>query len=104
MFNADPGTQKYLGQRVTGLDEDDWNTNKFIYMKEILLAKYSQHQDLQAALHSTGNRTIAEANARDDVFAIGLPITHKDVLNPAAWRGQNRLGKVLMEVRHELSH
>ena len=50
MFNADPGTQKYLGQRVSGLAEEDWNNKKFTYMKEILLAKYSQHQDLLDAL------------------------------------------------------
>ena len=103
MFNADPSTQKYLGQRVSGLDIADWNTRKFMFMKEILLAKYTQHQDLQDALLGTGTRTIAEANGRDDVFAIGLPITHKDVMSPAAWRGQNHLGKLLMEVREELS-
>ena len=98
LFNADPGTQKYLGQHVNGLDAELWNQNRLGYMRDILCAKYSQHQDLLG----TGDRQIAEANARDDFFAIGLPLTHKDVLNPTAWRGQNHLGKLLMEVRDEL--
>ena len=51
-----------------------------------------------------GDRTIAEEIGRDDVFAIGLPIIHKDVMNPNAWRGKNHRGKLLMEVRQELSH
>ena len=100
LFNADPRTQKFLGQCVSGLNEDEWNKIKLSCMKDILLAKYTQHQDLREALMNTGDRTIAEANGRDDVFAIGLPITHKDVMNPNAWRGKNHLGKLLMEVRH----
>ena len=38
------------------------------------------------------------------IFAIGLPITHKDVMNPTLGEGKNHLGKLLMEVRQELSH
>ena len=73
IFNADPRTQKCLGQHVSGLNEDDWNTIKLSCMKDILLAKYRQHQDLREALMNTGDRTIAEANGRNDVFTIGLP-------------------------------
>ena len=96
LFNADPRTQKFLGQRVSRLNEDDWNKIKLSCMKDILLTKYTHHQDLREALMNTGDRTIAEENGRNDVFAIGLPITHKDVMNPNAWRGKNHLGKLLI--------
>ena len=101
-FNADPSTQKYLGQRVKGLNEEEWQKNKLTYMKEILLAKYSQHQDLRAALLDTANKKMAEANFRDSFYGIGMPLTHKDILKPEAWQGQNHLGRLLMEVRDEL--
>ena len=106
IFNAEPRTQKFLGQRVSDLNEDEWNKIKLSCMKDILLAKYTRtiHQDLRKQLMNTGDRTIAEANGRDYDFTIGLPITHKDVINPNAWRGKNHLGKLLMEVRQELSH
>ena len=98
VFNADPRTQKFLGQRVSGINEDEWNKITLLCMKDILLAKYTQHQDLREALMNTGDRTIAGANERDDVFAIGLPITHKDVMNPNAWRGKNHLGKYILNI------
>ena len=47
IFNADPRTQKFLGQSVDGLNEDNWNKIKLLCMKDILLAKYTQHQDLR---------------------------------------------------------
>ena len=50
IFNADPRTQKFLGQRVADLNEDEWNKIKFSCMKDILLAKYTQPQDLREAL------------------------------------------------------
>lgn len=102
LFNADPSTQKYLGRQVKGLDIDQWNNSKLDYMKDILIAKYTQHSDLKDTLIATGNKQIAEANSRDDYYGVGLPLTHKDILDPTAWRGQNNLGKLLMEIRKEL--
>ena len=104
IFNVDPRTHKFLSQRVSGLNEDEWNKIKLSCMKNILLTKCTQHQDLREALMNTCDQTITEAHGRDYVFAIGLPITHKDVMNPNAWRGKNHFGKLLMEVRQELSH
>ena len=46
LFNADHGTQKFLGQRVKGLNEEEWNENRLQYMIYISIAKYIQHQDL----------------------------------------------------------
>ena len=51
---------------------------------------------------STGRKKLAEGNSRDDFYGIGLALTHNDVLNPTVWRGDNHLGKLLMEVREEL--
>ena len=103
MFNPDPSTQKFLGQKIQGLDEKKWNAEKRGYMKDILVAKFNQSDDLKHTLLDTGNKQLGEANGRDKFFGIGLPLTHKDVLCPKKWsEGGNQLGLILMEVREEL--
>ena len=72
-------------------------------MKDILISKFTQHPDLKDLLLKTGTKKLAEANARDNYFAIGLPITHPDVLDTTKWsENGNKLGEILMELRHEL--
>ena len=103
MFNADPVVQKNLGQDVKGLDQASWNDQKCLVMKDILLAKFTQHDHLKKHLIDTNDKTLAEANGRDSYFAIGLPLTHPDVLDSSKWAdNSNRLGKILMEIRQEL--
>ena len=51
----------------------------------------------------TKDKTLAEANGRDSYFAIGLPLTHPDVLDPTKWAEKsNHLGRILMEIREKL--
>ena len=103
MFHPDAATQRHLGQRVQGLDEAKWNAEKRGHMKDILLAKFSQIANLKKLLIDTGNRRLAEANARDNYFGIGLPLTHKEVLDPGRWhKDGNQLGTILIEIRQEL--
>ena len=103
MFHPDAATQRHLGQRIQGLDDAKWNAEKRGHMKDILLAKFSQIANLKKLLIDTGNKSLAEANARDNYFGIGLPLTHKDVLDPRKWhKDGNQLGTILMEIRQEL--
>ena len=67
-----------------------------------LLAKFTQHDHLKKHLIDTNDKTLAEANGRDSYFAIGLPLTHPDVLDSTKWAdNSNRLGNILMEIRQE---
>ena len=81
IFNADPITQKLLGQEVKGLNKEEWNHQKRHIMKDILISKFTQHPDLKDLLLKTGTKKLTEANARDNYFAIGFPITRPDVLD-----------------------
>ena len=102
-FHPDATTQRHLGQRIQGLDDAKWNAEKRGHMKDILLAKFSQIANLKKLLINTNNKSPAEANARDNYFGIGLPLTHKDVLDPRKWhKDGNQLGTILMEIRQEL--
>ena len=52
----------------------------------------------------TVTKTLAEANARDNYFAIGMPLTHPEALDSTKWsENGNQLGEILMELRVELS-
>ena len=103
MFNPRRFVQKILGRDIHGLSKDDWDHQKHDIMEDILLAKFTQHQDLQKCLLDTGNKKLAEANGRDSFFAVGLPLTHPNVLDPTKWASNdNHLGNILMEIRREL--
>ena len=43
-----------------------------------------------------------EANGKDKLWGIGLYASDDRVLDESKWRGENRLGKVLMRVRQIL--
>ena len=87
----DAATQRHLGQRIQGLDD----AKKRGHMKDIVLAKFSQMVNLKKLLIDTGNKILVEANARDNYFGIGLPLTHKDVLVPRKWhKDGNQLGTI----------
>ena len=103
MFNADPVVQKNLGHEVRGLDHASWDKDKCSILKEILISKFTQHEQLKQFLMDTKDKTLAKANGRDSYFAIGLPLTHPDVLDQTKWAdNSNHLERILMEIRQEL--
>ena len=72
---------------------EDWHSVKVGIMKEILRAKFTQNPNLGKQLVATGDRLLAEGNHWRDTFW--------GVYNG---RGENTLGKLLMEVRNELKN
>jgi ribA/ribD-fused uncharacterized protein len=69
----------------------DWEEVKVDIMREAVLAKFIQHTDLQEILIDTGNAPIVEHSERDSYWGDG-----------GDGKGQNVLGKLLMEVRERL--
>ena len=103
MFNGNPAIQKTLGQKVTGLDQVQWDAEKYNIMKEILVSKFTQHDDLKDVLLNTGEHVLAEANRNDNDFGIGMSLNHPHVLDQRKWaRNSNKLGSILMDIRAEL--
>ena len=51
---------------------------------------------------STEGRTLALATKLDAFWGIGLSEKDKDAKLKSKWRGLNKLGNVLMEIRDEL--
>ena len=68
-----------------------WEDVKLAIMREAVLAKFQQHDDLWKILRDTGNSLIVEHTKNDSYWGDG-----------GDGRGQNMLGKILMEVREIL--
>lgn len=72
----------------------NWSKTKFDRMKRVLLAKFTQHQDLQELLLSTGDKRLVESAAVDNAV--------NRLWGEVNGKGKNKLGELLMEVRAEI--
>lgn len=69
----------------------DWESVKDSIMREVVLAKFSQHEDLRAILLGTGSAALIEHTTNDSYWGDG-----------GDGSGRNMLGQILMSVREEL--
>lgn len=71
-----------------------WSKNKFDRMRAVLRAKFTQHEDLQALLLSTGDSRLVETATVDNEV--------NRLWGEVNGSGKNMLGTMLMELRAEL--
>ena len=86
-----PAKAKSMGRRVAL--RPDWEEVKVGLMEEIVRAKFTQNEYLKMMLLGTGDALLKEGNAWGDTF---WGVSHK------TGKGENHLGKILMQVREEL--
>jgi ribA/ribD-fused uncharacterized protein len=96
-----PQRAKYLGGQIKPWDQALWDKHKVDIMYKVVYQKFSQNHILQKKLLATGSKTLVEAAANDRIWGIGISV--EDAKNNRTWRGQNLLGKVLMDVRWNLA-
>lgn len=84
-----PMEARLIGQKVTM--RPDWDDVKVKVMKECVVAKFTQNHDMREELLSTNDEHLIEDSLVDSFWGCG-----------ADGKGQNYLGRVLMEVRKEL--
>jgi ribA/ribD-fused uncharacterized protein len=92
---------KALGNKVKDFNEEKWNEQRFDAMYKAVRAKFVQHPELREKLVETGDKKIGYADARDMYWSIGTSMGLEKAKSPSKWRGQNVLGKILMELREE---
>jgi N-glycosidase YbiA len=80
-------TYKGLGVKI----RPDWDSVKDDVMQKALHVKFTQNSQLTDLLMRTGNRSIVEHTSRDSYWADG-----------GNGKGQNKLGKMLVELREKL--
>ncbi len=86
-----PGKSKGVGRNVKL--RPDWEEVKTGIMEEIVRAKFTQHAELAALLLATGKKILVEGNRWGDTFW---------GVDTRTGQGENRLGRILMNVRDEL--
>ena len=69
----------------------DWESVKIGVMRDAVLAKFTQHDELRGILLATGTAKLVEHTANDDFWGDG-----------GDGSGRNMLGQILMEVRETL--
>lgn len=89
---AKPGEAKRAGRKVA--IRPDWEQIKDRIMGELLVQKFSTYPELRHKLLATGHCQLIEGNLwHDQVWGSCNCATHAGI------PGENRLGKVLMQVR-----
>ena len=72
----------------------NWSKTKFDRMRDVLRAKFTQHEDLKTLLLATGDARLVEAGRTDNLV--------NRTWGEVNGTGLNMLGVLLMEVREEL--
>ena len=96
---TNPALIRNLGRLVKNFNQTVWDTKKYDIMKRGLIEKFSQNKELKKALLNTNDAILVEASPYDKIWGIG--ISEEDTKNKK-WRGENLLGKALMDVRNIL--
>lgn len=87
-----PAKAKRMGRQVSL--RADWEAVKTRVMEEVVRAKFTQNPDLAARLLATGDAQLIEGTTwGDKCWGVDL----------RTGQGENRLGRILMQVRAELA-
>lgn len=84
-----PGDAKRFGSRLA--IRPNWDAMRLDVMRQVVRAKFTQHDDLAEMLVLTGDRELVEGNTWGDRY-----------WGACDGRGENWLGKILMEQRKAL--
>ena len=98
----DPKSVKALGRKVIGYNEFIWNENRYSAMFKSCLHKFEQNLQIKKELLATKDKILAEASPYDKIWGIGMKETDVNIENESMWKGENLIGKVLMDVRKKL--
>ena len=103
MNTSDPAEcKKIAGQKFPEFNPTIWEKTCYTIVKRGVKAKFKQNKDILEKLLGTGNELLAECSPHDKKWGIGIDIDDPDRLVMHKWKGQNLLGRILMEVREEL--
>ncbi len=100
---AHPREHKALGRKVKPFDDKRWKLAR----EQIVLAgnraKFTQNPELKELLLATKGTELVEASPYDKIWGIGLAASDPRTQDPAQWKGQNLLGRILTQLREELA-
>lgn len=100
LLETSPKEQKALGRKVKNFDEEKWNKEvsmAVVYIGNYL--KFTQNQKDKTYLLNDPGTEIVEASPYDRIWGIGLSADKYQARYKNSWRGENRLGICLTDVR-----
>ena len=86
-----PIIAKKLAEKHRGKIRPDWDAVKDEIMYRVVRCKFESHRELRELLRATGDEDIVEAAPTDYYWGVGSEGT-----------GQNKLGRIIERIRHEL--
>jgi ribA/ribD-fused uncharacterized protein len=97
-----PRDAKNLGRNVQGYQEKKWDEVRKDAMLTAVYYKFATNSDLKKKLLATGDKILVEGTPFDSIWGVMIRWDDDRILDEKNWKGQNLLGKVLMEVRNRL--
>jgi ribA/ribD-fused uncharacterized protein len=95
-----PKAAKALGKKVKNFVIEVWESKRDELMEKAIRAKFVQHPEIRKELMATEEKIIGKADPRDTYWGIGTSMELEKAKFPSKWRGQNKLGRMLMALRN----
>lgn len=102
MATSDPAEQKRFGQTVRDFSPEGWRANRIAIVHRGNLEKFRQNGGAARQLRNTAPAMLVEANPRDWNWGNGLHIDDPANQDPALWKGENLLGRILTLIREQI--
>lgn len=102
LLAQDPKIHKDLGNLINNYNEDVWKKKeeKVVYLASY--EKFKQNPLLLEKLLETENTVLVDASISDHECGIGMRDNDIGIDDPANWKGLNRFGVILTQVRESL--
>lgn len=94
-----PWKQRHIGRKILFFDNKVWTKHRYHIAKQGNRLKFEQNPNLKRRLCEIEGE-IVEASPDDSIWGIGMDISDENLLDRSRW-GENLLGQILMELRHE---
>lgn len=98
----DPRQMKRFGRKVQNFNADIWHAKSEKIVGKGIKAKFMQNKHLKRDLINTFPRILVEASPRDRLWGIGMGEKNYKAQSRHTWRGKNRLGYLLTNIRNEI--
>ena len=79
-----------------------WKMVESEVMMDGAMAKFDQNENLKHYLLSTGDKRLVEGSPYDGTWGVKLDFNDPLIENSSNWKGENKLGLCLMNVRNAL--
>jgi ribA/ribD-fused uncharacterized protein len=93
---------KALGKKVVKFEDTKWNESCLKHISKGLRAKFTKFPELRKQLLETQDKVIGYADPRNVILGIGCAMGTPKSLVSSKWRGNNEMGKAMMNLREVL--